>query len=65
MYPSRPTAHQPPDRTALQLQCERLETGIQQLKAAVTSHTVIDQAIGALTTPGLIPPDELHQALTR
>ncbi|MEV6118732.1 ANTAR domain-containing protein [Streptomyces sp. NPDC052109] len=40
-----------------------LEAEVQQLKEAVTSHAVVDQAIGMMVALGRVPPDEGWQVL--
>ncbi|WNM32362.1 ANTAR domain-containing protein [Streptomyces sp. Li-HN-5-11] len=40
-----------------------LEAEVQQLKAAVTSHAVVDQAIGMVVALGRVTPDQGWQVL--
>ncbi|MFE7234018.1 ANTAR domain-containing protein [Streptomyces sp. NPDC002405] len=47
----------------LVLEHERLHQEIDQLQRALTSHAVIDQAIGAVVTFGRIPPEDAWQVL--
>ncbi|MEU6477069.1 ANTAR domain-containing protein [Streptomyces sp. NPDC047017] len=54
---------QPLSLTDLVLEHERLHEEIDQLRYALTSHAVIDQAIGALVALGRIPPDDAWQVL--
>ncbi|MFI1167289.1 ANTAR domain-containing protein [Streptomyces sp. NPDC020801] len=49
---------QPLSTTDLVLEHERLHEEIDQLRCALTSHAVIDQAIGAVVAFGRIPPDD-------
>ncbi|MER5748899.1 ANTAR domain-containing protein [Streptomyces sp. NPDC002088] len=42
---------------------ERLEEENEQLRQAVASHAVIDQAIGAVVVLGQIPPEEAWRVL--
>ncbi|MEU6776700.1 ANTAR domain-containing protein [Streptomyces sp. NPDC046759] len=49
--------------TDLAVGYERLLTENEQLRRAVASHAVIDQAIGALVVLGRIAPDEAWRAL--
>jgi hypothetical protein len=49
---------QPLSSTDLVVEHERLHEEIDQLQRAVTSHAVIDQAIGTVVAFGRIPPDE-------
>ncbi|WP_338059055.1 ANTAR domain-containing protein [Streptomyces humi] len=42
---------------------ERLEGECGQLQQAVTSHAVIDQAIGVVVVLGKIPPEEAWRVL--
>ncbi|MEU6671707.1 ANTAR domain-containing protein [Streptomyces sp. NPDC046727] len=46
-----------PDRVAA------LQAEVDQLKAAVTSHAVVDQAIGMMVALGRVTPDEGWQVL--
>ncbi|MBL1082655.1 ANTAR domain-containing protein [Streptomyces actinomycinicus] len=46
-----------PDRVA------ELEAQVDQLKEAVTSHAVVDQAIGMIVALGRVTPDEGWQVL--
>ncbi|MGW4518305.1 ANTAR domain-containing protein [Streptomyces sp. NPDC004393] len=41
----------------------KLETQVSQLQQAVTSHAVIDQAIGVIVAVGRMTPDEAWDAL--
>ncbi|MET8246881.1 ANTAR domain-containing protein [Streptomyces sp. NPDC005202] len=54
---------QPLSTTDLVLEHERLHEEIDQLQRALTSHAVIDQAIGAVVTFGRIPPDDAWRVL--
>ncbi|MGW2938732.1 ANTAR domain-containing protein [Streptomyces sp. NPDC001156] len=49
--------------TDLAMENERLQAENEQLQHAVTSHAIIDQAMGALVVLGQIPPDEAWRAL--
>jgi ANTAR domain len=49
--------------TDLAAEYDRLMTENQQLRRAVSSHAVIDQAIGALVVLGQIAPEEAWRAL--
>ncbi|MFE5039161.1 ANTAR domain-containing protein [Streptomyces sp. NPDC056683] len=49
--------------TELAVEQERLRAENAQLQQAVTSHAVIDQAIGAVVAYGRIPPDEAWRVL--
>ncbi|MGV9253482.1 ANTAR domain-containing protein [Streptomyces sp. NPDC003697] len=49
---------QPLSVTDLVVEHERLHEEIDQLQRALTSHAVIDQAIGAVVVVGRIPPDD-------
>ncbi|MEU0965977.1 ANTAR domain-containing protein [Streptomyces sp. NPDC005917] len=49
--------------TALAAEHEQLLTENAQLRQAVTSHAVIDQAIGAVVAYGRIPPEEAWRVL--
>ncbi|GAA5069223.1 ANTAR domain-containing protein [Streptomyces sp. SID10815] len=49
--------------TDLVLEHERLHEEIDQLQRALTSHAVIDQAIGAVVAFGRIPPDDAWRVL--
>lgn len=49
--------------TDLAMENERLQAENEQLQQAVTSHAVIDQAMGALVALGQIPPEEAWRAL--
>jgi hypothetical protein len=49
--------------TDLAAECERLAGENEQLQRAVSSHAVIDQAIGAVVVLGRIPPEEAWRAL--
>ncbi|MEV5958073.1 ANTAR domain-containing protein, partial [Streptomyces sp. NPDC051987] len=49
--------------TELAAEHERLQVETAQLRQAVTSHAVIDQAIGAVVAYGRIPPEEAWQVL--
>ncbi|MEU7055907.1 ANTAR domain-containing protein [Streptomyces sp. NPDC046197] len=44
--------------TELVAEHERLHEELDQLQRALTSHAVIDQAIGAVVTLGRIPPED-------
>ncbi|MGW5129367.1 ANTAR domain-containing protein [Streptomyces sp. NPDC004069] len=45
------------------LEHERLHQEIDQLQRALTSHAVIDQAIGVVVAFGQIPPEDAWQVL--
>ncbi|MEU6324529.1 ANTAR domain-containing protein [Streptomyces sp. NPDC047009] len=45
------------------MEYERLGEENEQLQRAVTSHAIVDQAIGALVVLGRIPPEEAWRAL--
>ncbi|MGW5658060.1 ANTAR domain-containing protein [Streptomyces humi] len=49
--------------TELAVEQERLETRNAQLRQAVTSHAVVDQAIGAVVACGRIPPEQAWHVL--
>ncbi|MFF4799877.1 ANTAR domain-containing protein [Streptomyces sp. NPDC001351] len=49
--------------TDLAVENERLEAECAQLEQAVSSHAVVDQAIGALVVLGRIAPEEAWRAL--
>jgi hypothetical protein len=49
--------------TDLASEYERLRAENDQLHHAVTSHAMIDQALGALVVLGQIPPEEAWRAL--
>ncbi|MEU6403268.1 ANTAR domain-containing protein [Streptomyces sp. NPDC046985] len=49
--------------TDLAVEHERLHEEIEQLRRAVTSHAVIDQAIGAVVAFARIPPDDAWRVL--
>ncbi len=49
---------QPLSVTDLVVEHERLHEEIDQLQRALTSHAVIDQAIGAVVAFGRIPPED-------
>ncbi|MFI9250927.1 ANTAR domain-containing protein [Streptomyces sp. NPDC053069] len=49
--------------TDLAAEYERLMTENEQLRRAVSSHAVIDQAIGAVVVIGQIAPEEAWRAL--
>ncbi|MFF5139472.1 ANTAR domain-containing protein [Streptomyces sp. NPDC013157] len=49
--------------TELAAEHERLAAETAQLQQAVTSHAVIDQAIGAVVAYGRIPPEEAWRVL--
>jgi hypothetical protein len=49
--------------TALASEYDRLQEENQQLQRAVTSHAVIDQAIGAVVVLGRMAPEEAWRAL--
>ncbi|MFG2352133.1 ANTAR domain-containing protein [Streptomyces sp. NPDC048521] len=49
--------------TDLAAECERLTDENEQLQRAVSSHAVIDQAIGAVVVLGRIAPEEAWRAL--
>ncbi|MEW1776070.1 ANTAR domain-containing protein [Streptomyces sp. NPDC086777] len=49
--------------TELAVEHERLKAETAQLQQAVTSHAVIDQAIGAVVALGRIPPDQAWRVL--
>ncbi|MBC2864357.1 ANTAR domain-containing protein [Streptomyces mexicanus] len=49
---------QPLSVTDLVLEHERLHEEIDQLQRALTSHAVIDQAIGAVVAFGRMPPED-------
>lgn len=49
--------------TDLAAEYERLMTENQQLRRAMSSHAVIDQAIGAVVVLGRIAPEEAWRAL--
>ncbi|MGW9032730.1 ANTAR domain-containing protein [Streptomyces sp. NPDC055722] len=49
--------------TDLAMENERLQAENEQLQHAVTSHAVIDQAMGALVVLGQIPPADAWRAL--
>jgi hypothetical protein len=58
--------HQPPallSSTDLAAEYDRLVTENRQLRQAVTSHAVIDQAIGAVVVLGQLAPEEAWRAL--
>ncbi|MEU6810053.1 ANTAR domain-containing protein [Streptomyces sp. NPDC046831] len=55
MAPTARTPQEPGDGADRVLQ---LEQEVAQLKEAVTSHAVVDQAIGMMVALGRIPPDE-------
>ncbi|MFJ9426458.1 ANTAR domain-containing protein [Streptomyces sp. NPDC101249] len=42
---------------------DRLSAACRQLGQAVTSHAVVDQAIGAVVVLGQVPPEEAWRAL--
>ncbi|MFI6567245.1 ANTAR domain-containing protein [Streptomyces sp. NPDC050534] len=42
---------------------ERLEEECSQLRQALSSHAIVDQAIGALVVLGQIPPEEAWRGL--
>ncbi|MGA4844165.1 ANTAR domain-containing protein [Streptomyces sp. G45] len=44
-------------------EAQRLRAQNEQLQQAVTSHAVIDQAIGALAVLGQLPPEECWRVL--
>ncbi|EGX56829.1 hypothetical protein SZN_25829 [Streptomyces zinciresistens K42] len=50
-----PTSHEPSDDSDRILQ---LEEEVDQLKEAVVSHAVVDQAIGMIVALGRVGPDE-------
>ncbi|GHE61125.1 hypothetical protein GCM10014715_13120 [Streptomyces spiralis] len=54
---------QPLSVTDLVLEHERLHEEIGQLRHAVTSHAVIDQAIGAVVAFAGVPPDDAWRVL--
>ena len=54
---------QPLSVTDLVLEHERLHEEIDQLRRALTSRAVIDQAIGAVVAFGRIPPDDAWRVL--
>ncbi|ANH90435.1 antitermination regulator [Streptomyces sp. SAT1] len=54
---------QPLSVTDLVAEHERLHEEIAQLQRGLTSHAVIDQAIGALVAVGRIPPDSAWRVL--
>jgi hypothetical protein len=49
--------------TALVLENERLEAECAQLRQAVSSHAVVDQAIGAVCAMGRLPVEEAWRVL--
>jgi hypothetical protein len=49
--------------TNVAIENERLQAEKEQLKQAVTSHAIVDQAIGALVVLGQVPPEEAFEAL--
>lgn len=49
--------------TDLALENERLETECGQLEQAVSSHAVVDQAIGAVVVLGRMAPEEAWRVL--
>ena len=49
--------------TDLALENERLEAECAQLEQAVSSHAVVDQAIGAVVVLGRIAPEEAWRVL--
>ncbi|MFI9648286.1 ANTAR domain-containing protein [Streptomyces sp. NPDC052040] len=49
--------------TGLADECERLRTENRQLKRAVDSHALVDQAIGAVVALGRIPQEEAWEVL--
>ncbi|MER6125220.1 ANTAR domain-containing protein [Streptomyces sp. NPDC001795] len=49
--------------TELAIERERLQAENEQLQRAVTSHAIVDQAMGALVVLGQIPPEEAWRAL--
>ncbi|GGU91650.1 hypothetical protein GCM10010260_27580 [Streptomyces filipinensis] len=49
--------------TDLAAEYDRLTTENQQLRRAVSSHAVIDQAVGAVVVLGRIAPEEAWRAL--
>ncbi|MDX3264107.1 ANTAR domain-containing protein [Streptomyces sp. NPDC093228] len=57
--------HRSPEMSATDLatENERLQAENEQLQHAVTSHAIIDQAMGALVVLGQIPPDEAWRTL--
>ncbi|MEU3842576.1 ANTAR domain-containing protein [Streptomyces sp. NPDC028635] len=59
--PENAAGHSRPENTAERIR-ELTET-VEQLKQAVTSHAVIDQAIGVVVAVGRVPPAEAWDAL--
>ncbi|MGW2938707.1 ANTAR domain-containing protein [Streptomyces sp. NPDC001156] len=49
--------------THFAIENERLQAEMEHLKQAVTSHAIVDQAIGALVVLGQVPPEEAFEAL--
>ncbi len=49
--------------TDLAKEHERLQTEVTQLKQAVTSHALVDQAIGVVVVLGRIPPEDAWRVL--
>lgn len=49
--------------TDLAKEHERLQTEVAQLKQAVTSHALVDQAIGVVVVLGQIPPEDAWRVL--
>ncbi|MFJ9173271.1 ANTAR domain-containing protein [Streptomyces sp. NPDC102360] len=49
--------------TDLAKEHERLQTEVAQLKQAVTSHALVDQAIGVVVVLGRIPPEDAWRVL--
>jgi hypothetical protein len=49
--------------TDLALENERLEAEVAQLQQAVTSHAIVDQAIGAIVVIGRMAPEEAWRVL--
>ncbi|MFI5662526.1 ANTAR domain-containing protein [Streptomyces sp. NPDC051684] len=49
--------------TDLAKEHERLHTEVAQLKQAVTSHALVDQAIGVVVVLGRIPPEDAWRVL--
>ncbi|MGW2933950.1 ANTAR domain-containing protein [Streptomyces sp. NPDC001156] len=44
-------------------ECERMRTEVEQLRHAVTSHALVDQAIGVVVVLGKISPEEAWRVL--
>ncbi|MEW2469358.1 ANTAR domain-containing protein [Streptomyces sp. NPDC046994] len=56
-------AQEPLSRAELVLECEQLKVENDQLQRAVTSHAIVDQAIGVVVVIGQIAPEEAWRVL--